>query len=186
MAGSLCPRNRFRRVSGGGDHQAEQLPLGITGARGGRLAGGQQHRQGLPVPVRPGRAQIVPRQGFPGCADGVEGAGLGAVAPLGALGPVQLDDGLVPLGQDRGQAVAVPAGALDRPGPQPAVLAGEVDQFLAAVGVGGHGDLGEDPAGACINHRGAAGMHVGVDPDDDLGDLLQTGHAFISFARRGT
>jgi ubiquinone/menaquinone biosynthesis C-methylase UbiE len=63
--------------------------------------------------------------------------------------------------------------------------AGHVDQLLISAGVGGHGDLGEDPAGAGIDRRGAVGMHVSVDSDDDLGNVLQTGHAFISFARRG-
>jgi hypothetical protein len=78
----------------------------------------------------------------------------------------------------------VSAGAFDRPGPQPAAVAGEVDQVLLAADAGGHGDPGEDSAGADLNDCGAVGMPMGADSDDDPGDLLQICHAFIFFACR--
>jgi hypothetical protein len=105
---------------------------------------------------------------------------------LSALGPVQLHHQLTAAGQQPGQPSAVPAGALDSPGPQPGMLAGEIHQGLVAVRGSWHRQLGQHAAGAGIDHRGAVRCHVGVDPDDDFSDVLQTGHAFISFARRGT
>ena len=65
------------------------------------------------------------------------------------------------------------------------MLVGEIHQGLVAARGGWHRQLGQHAAGAGINRRGAVAVHVGVDPDDDLGEILQTGHAFISFARRG-
>jgi hypothetical protein len=108
------------------------------------------------------------------------------VTPLRPLGAVQFDDNLAAPGQDPRQAVAVPAGAFDGPGPQPAVLAGEADQFLVPAGAGGHGDLGKDATGAGIDRRGAVGHYMCADPDDDLGDTGQTGHCVHLLCPEGT
>jgi hypothetical protein len=164
----------------GGDHQAEQLPLGIGAGLHGGAAGRQQHRQGLALPGRAGGAQLGPRQRFARGADGIERAGFGAVAPAGALGAVQLQHQLIPPGQQAGQPGAVPAGALDRPGRQPRVHISEVHQGLVTVRGGRYRQLAQHPTGAGIGHRRAMGLHMGIHADDDLDDLRQTSHAFIS------
>jgi len=107
------------------------------------------------------------------------------MAPAGTLGAVQLQHQLVSPGQQPGQPGTVPAGALDRPGPQHRMLAGEVHQGLVPVRGGLHRQLAQHPAGAGIDHRGTMGLHVGVHPDDDLDDLRQTSHAFISICPEG-
>jgi hypothetical protein len=183
--GQLVAAEPLPQALRGGDHQAEQLPLRIAASVHRRPAGGQQHRQGLPVPGRAGGAELGPRQRLTSGASGIQRVGLGAVTALSALGAVQLHHQLTAAGQHPGQPGAVPAGALDGPGPQPGMLVGEIHQGLVAIRGGWHRQLGQHAAGAGIDRRGAVTVHVGVDPDDDLGEILQTGHAFISFARRG-
>ena len=74
-----------------------------------------------------------------------------------AVGSVQLDDPFALVAEMADQAGAVAAGALDGPGPQPAVAIGEVDQGGVAVGVGVDGRLVELGAGACGDDSGATG-----------------------------
>jgi hypothetical protein len=143
-------------------------------------AGSQQHRQTLTLSAGARRAQFGPRQGFAGGADGIKRVRLCPVAPLGALGAVQLHHHLAAGGEQAGQPGAMPAGAFHRPDPQRRVLTGEVHQGLIALGRCRRGHLAKHPAGAGIDRRGAMGSHVGIDPDDDLSDLRQTNHAFIS------
>lgn len=68
------------------------------------------------------------------------------------------------------------AGALDRPYPQRRIVIGKVDQALVALVGGGHSQLIKHRAGAGIDHGPGMGLDVGVDADDDVDDLGQTGH----------
>src|SRR6478672_5420833 len=56
------------------------------------------------------------------------------------FGSVQLDDDLRGLQQLTAQAGAVPAGALDRPGPQHRIAVGELHELGIALGCGLDGD----------------------------------------------
>jgi hypothetical protein len=82
------------------------------------------------------------------------------------------------VGQVPGQTGAVTAGALDRPRPQRQVLVGELGQPLVALSGGLDGDLTEHRASVRIDRSRRVGVHVGVDPDDDIDEISQTGHAF--------
>jgi hypothetical protein len=42
---------------------------------------------------------------------------------------------------------------------------------------GGHGYLGDHRAGGGEDHGGGMGVLVGVDPDDELDEVCQHGHA---------
>lgn len=75
------------------------------------------------------------------------------MAALGALGSVEFDDEFLTAFEQSGQAGTVPAGALDRPHSQCAVLVGEVHQILVAIDSGRHGDLAENSAGAGGDRR---------------------------------
>ncbi|WZU35797.1 hypothetical protein Rruber_05310 (plasmid) [Rhodococcus ruber] len=101
------------------------------------------------------------------------------MAALGALGSVEFDDEFLTAFEQSGQAGTVPAGALDRPHSQCAVLVGEVHQILVAIDSGRHGDLAENSAGAGGDRRSGVGVDVGVDSDDDVDDVSQNGHAFL-------
>jgi hypothetical protein len=93
------------------------------------LAGGQQDPQGLAgiAGTRPG--VVGGGQGLACGAHGVQLVGLAATAP-GPPGPVNLDDQVPGAGESSGQARAVRAASLDRPGgPQTrCVLGGEIGQ----------------------------------------------------------
>lgn len=74
----------------------------------------------------------------------------------------------------------MPACPLNGPGSQGRVLVSEGDELLVAVGGRLYGELSEDASGAGVQGSGAVRVHMGVDTDDDVDDLRQTGHAFIS------
>jgi hypothetical protein len=78
-----------------------------------------------------------------------------------------------------GQAGAMAAGSLDRPGPQARMLVRELNECLAALAGRLDGDLGEDPAGPCVNRCGAVRRDVGVDTDHHVDDLRETIHALL-------
>ena len=80
----------------------------------------------------------------------------------------------------------MPAGAFNRPSPQHGVRACEVHEGLVALGGSLHRQLTQHPTGAGIDRRRAMGLHVGVNPDDDLDDLGQTSSCatVYSFCRR--
>ena len=84
----------------------------------------------------PGRGELGPGQGLSGGPDGTERVGLGAVAALGPLGPVELDDQL--LAEVAGETCPVATCASDGPGPQARVLIGEGHEL--GIAVGGHLD----------------------------------------------
>jgi len=114
----------------------------------------------------------------PGGAFGVDPIGLGPGSAGRADRAVELDDHFPVLGEVAGQAGAVAAGAFDRPGPQPAVAIGPSGQLCVAVGVRGHGHGVEQCAVSGGEQRGGVGVGVGVDPDDELDQFCQHGHAF--------
>ena len=118
-------------------------------------------------------------QGVAGGAFGVDRVGL-RPGPAGrADRAVQLDDQLAGIGQVPGQAGAVAAGALHRPGPQPRVLLGQGDQLGVAVGIGASPWPGPAPRRCGASTTAAVWVSlVGVDADDDLDQFCQHGHAF--------
>jgi hypothetical protein len=158
--------------------RGEQLLPGLGGRVDRGPAGSQQNRQRLALSTRAGRAEPGTRQRLTGGADRVERVGGGAVASCGPLRPVQLHHQFLTVGQVPGQTSTVTAGALDRPRPQREVLVGELGQPLVAVCGGLDSDLTEHRASACLDRSRRVGVHVGVDPDDDIDDIPQTGHAF--------
>jgi len=79
--------------------------------------------------------------------------------------------------QEAGQAGAVAAGAFDRPHPLTVVSVGEPEQLLVAGRGGRHGCLLEHRTGGRGHDRGGVGVFVGVDPDDELDQVCQHGHA---------
>ena len=79
--------------------------------------------------------------------------------------------------QEASEASAITAGAFDRPHPLTVVSVGQSQQLLVAGRDGRHGRLGDDPAADCLNDRGGVGVLVGVDPDDDIHEVCQHGHA---------
>jgi hypothetical protein len=99
------------------------------------------------------------------------------VAASGPLGPVQLHHLLGVSSQEAGQASTITAGALDRPHPLTVVSVGEPEQLLVAGRGGRHGHLLNECPGGRGHDRGGVGVFVGVDPDDELDDLCQHGHA---------
>jgi hypothetical protein len=60
------------------------------------------------------------------------------------------------------------------------VLVSQHCQRGISVRIGVDGGSVENGAGAGINQRCGVGVFVGVDADDDLGDVCQHGHAFFS------
>jgi hypothetical protein len=168
--------HRFR----GGDGHGQQLP----GRGGGGLNRGppcgQAHLQHRPPRAGLGLGQSGAGQCVAGGTVSVDRIGLGPGPARRPLGPVQLHDQFAGVSEMTGQAGAVAAGALHRPGPQPGVLLGQGAQLGIAIGICGHRHLGQHAAGACVDDRGGVGVFVGVDADDDLDQLCQHGHAFFS------
>jgi len=78
-----------------------------------------------------------------------------------------------------GQARAVAAGSLDRPGPQARLLVRELNQRLVARGSRLDGHLGQHPAGPGMNCRGAMGCHMSINADHHVDDLRETIHALL-------
>ncbi len=163
----------------GGDDEGEDLLLSDPRCLDRGAPGGQQHRERLALTCRPRRAEPGARERFARGPDGVERVGLRAVAAPGSLGAVQLDDELAAACQVAGQAGAVAAGSLDRPGPQTRVLARELNECLVSLGGRLDGDLGEHPAGPGASCRGAGRRDVGVDADHNVSDLRETVHALL-------
>jgi hypothetical protein len=122
--------------------------------------------------------QSGPGQSVAGGAFGIDGIGLRPRTASGADRAVELDDQLTQLLQVAGQPGAVAAGALDRPPTQASMLLGQCDQRGVAVLVGGHGDRGQHRAGVDRDQHRGVGIGVGVDPDDELDQFCQHGHAF--------
>jgi hypothetical protein len=79
--------------------------------------------------------------------------------------------------QEAGQAGAVAAGALDRPHPPAWLPTSQLQQLLVASWGGRDRHLLERRTGRGDDHGSGVGVLVGVDPDDELDDLCQHGHA---------
>jgi hypothetical protein len=98
------------------------------------------------------------------------------VAAGGPLGPVQPHLLGVAM-QEPGQASAVAAGAFHRPDPAAWLPAGQLQQLPVAGRGRRHGQLLNERPGRRDHDRRSVGVLVGVDPDDELDDLCQHGHA---------
>jgi hypothetical protein len=162
---------------GSGDDERVQLALGVAGGLDRRAARGQPHRQRRPTPGGTRLGELLAAQGLTSGPGGIQGIGLGAVAAGGPLGPVQLHHLLSVAMEEAGQASAVAASALDRPHPPTIVSVGEPQQLLVARWGCRHRCLGDHRPGGGGHDRGGVGLFVGVDPDDELDDLCQHGHA---------
>jgi hypothetical protein len=162
---------------GGGDHQGVQLPLGVGGGLDRGAACRQPHRQRRSLPGGSWLGELVTTQRLVGCPGGIDRVGLGAVAADGALGPVELDNLLMMSMQEPGQSGAVAAGALDRPHPLARLLVGQLEQLLVAGRGRRHRRLVDGGAGGGDHDRSGVGVLVGVDPDDEVHQLCQDGHA---------
>jgi hypothetical protein len=173
------------QLLGGGDDESEDLLLSDRRCLDRGAPGGEQHRECLPLTGRPRCADPGARERF-ARADGIQRVRLGAVAALGSFRPVQLDDELVDACEVAGEAGAVTAGSLDRPGPGVRMLVGELHQGLVTLSCRLHGDLGEHPAGSYVKRRGAVGRDVGFDADDHVNDprRRRSRWAWLSRARR--
>jgi hypothetical protein len=156
------------------------LALAGGGGLHGGAPGGKEHLQRRAVGAGLGLGQLGAGQCVAGGAFGVDRVGLGPGPPRGALGPIELDDHFVGVGEVPGQPGAVATGALHRPGAQAGVLLSQGEEFGVAVGVGGDRRAGQHGTGAGIDQRGGVCLTVGVDADDDLDQLCQHGHAFFS------
>src|SRR5690242_20434464 len=66
-----------------------------------------------------GTGEMLVRQRLAGCAAGVKPVGLRAVAPRRPLGPIDFDDPLTALEQERGHPGTEAASAFDRPAAAP-------------------------------------------------------------------
>jgi hypothetical protein len=100
----------------GGDDQGLELPgVGAGGHDGG--AGGVQDPQRLSVSPLARRGEVVAGEGFTASPDGVQHIALGAVAPRGPLGPVDLDHPLALVDQKPGQPGPIAARPFQRPDP---------------------------------------------------------------------
>ena len=129
------------------------------------------------MPAGTGLGELLTGQRFAGCPDGIDRVGLGAVTAGGALGPVQLHHLLGVGSKEAGQAGAVAAGALDRPHPLARLLVGQLEQLAVAGRGRRHRRLVDHGAGGRDHNRGGVGVLVGVDPDDEVHQLCQHGHA---------
>jgi hypothetical protein len=154
-----------------------QLTLGVGGGLDRGAAGRQPHRQRRPLARGAGLGEPVAAHGLAGRSGGVQGVGLGAMASGGSLGPVQLHHLLAMTLEEAGQTGAVAAGALDRPDPLARLSTGERKQLPVASRGGRHGHLLDHRAADCQDDRGSMGVLVGVDPDDELDEVCQHGHA---------
>jgi hypothetical protein len=83
------------------------------------VAGGEQDTDRFTVAAAAGLGQVLASERFSGSPGSIQLVALGPVASSWACWPVDLDDPLVVLQQERGKACAVAAGALDRPDPAP-------------------------------------------------------------------
>jgi hypothetical protein len=165
------------RLRGGDDHR-QQLPLRGGGSLDRGPPCGQAHLQRGPLGTGLGLSQPGASQRIASGALGVDRVGLGPGSSRGPLRAIEFDDQLISVGEMPGQAGAVAAGALHRPGAQAGVLLGQGNQLAVAVRVGGHGRSGQHGPVSCIKDRGGVCLTVGVDADDDLDQLCQHGHAF--------
>jgi hypothetical protein len=164
---------------GGGDHQGAQLPLrGGDRVHGAAPCGQQRGQRG---PLRPGlgRGQPNPGQGVAGGAFSVDHIGLGPAATGRSNRAVQLHDHFPGVGEVAGQSGAVAASTLDRPGPQPTVALGQLQQLGVAIGISCDRDRGQQRAGIDRDQRGGVSIGVGVDPDDELDQFCQHGHCVL-------
>jgi hypothetical protein len=118
-----------------------------------------------------GLGEPVAAQGLTGRPGGIQGVGLGAVVAGGPPGPIQFYDLLGVSSQEAGQASTIAAGALDRPYSPTVVSVGESQQLPVAGRGGRHGHLVDDRAADCLEDCGGVGVLVGVDPDDEIGDI---------------
>jgi hypothetical protein len=99
-------------------------------------AGDEQHPDRLAVTATARLGEVLARERFAGGAQRVELVGLGAVAPARSRWPLDLDDPLALLEQERGEPGAEAAAGLDRPDPAGGcVLAREAQQQLLPNGL---------------------------------------------------
>ena len=154
-----------------------ELALGVGGGLDGRAAGRQPHRQRGSWPGRPGLGELVTAQSLAGGPGRIQRVGLGAVAAGCSLGPVQLNNLLIVGMKEPGQPGAVATGALDRPDPLAWLLGGQGQQLLVAGRRGRHRRLVDHRTGGRGHDGEGVGVLVGVDPDDDIDNLCQHGHA---------
>jgi len=154
-----------------------QQALGVGGSLNRGAAGGQPHRQRRTVAGRSGLGELVAAQGLASCSGGIQRVRFGAAAAGGPLGPVQLHH-LLSLGlKEPGQAGAIAASALDRPHPPTSLSIGQPQQLLVAGWSRRHGGLIDHGAGGGPDDRRCVGVLVSVDPDDELDEVRQHGHA---------
>jgi hypothetical protein len=153
---------------GCGDHETEDLQLGIGGGVDRGAASGQQHGQCLAFASAAGTSQARSAHRLACGSDRVERVGLRPVAARGTLWAVQLDDDLRTRLQVSGQPGAVAAGPFDRPRPQRRVVVSELHELGIALGCRLDGDLRQDATGRGVQGRRGVGVDVGVDADDDI------------------
>ncbi len=146
-ANTAPPSSRPSRVIPPGASAAPQVRhfAASKPALGGGIDRGaasiQQHRQGLAFATAAGSPPPRSRHRLTSGTDRIERVGLRAVAARRPLRVVQLDDDLRGLQQVPAQASAVPAGPLDRPGPQGGVVVRELNK-LEGPDLGGQLVLG--------------------------------------------
>jgi hypothetical protein len=128
-------------------------------------------------PAARGWGELVAAQGLAGGPGGIQRIGLSAVAASCSLGPVQLHHPLGVSLQEPGQAGAVAAGAFNRPHTLTLMLVSQLEQLPVAGWGGWHRHLLDHRTGRGDDHRGGMGVLVGVDPDDELDEVCQHGHA---------
>jgi hypothetical protein len=162
--------------SGGDDERLEVVDRLRAGAD--RAASrDQQHADGFAVAAGRGLCEVFALERFAGGTDRVERVGLGAVAPGGALGAVDLDDPFALREQEHGQPGAEAAGRLDRPDSAAArVPACVAQQALVAEGVGRDRRLRGDHSRARRDRGGRVRVAVRVDADHVVRVLCEHAH----------
>ncbi len=112
------------------------LALRVGGGVNNEAAGGETHRERCSFAFSTRFALRRTTERFARRADSVEQIGLGAVAALGSLRPVEFDHQLAALGQEPGEPGALTVDAFDRPCPKPTASFSSIEEALATVRVG--------------------------------------------------
>jgi hypothetical protein len=114
------PAQLVPQLGWGGDDQGADLGQRPLAGLDRGAAGDEGHPRRFPRSAGLGPTRMGPffGQRLTGGADGVLGVGAFPAAARRPLGPLRLDDFLAGLAQRLGQARAVAAGSLDRPGPR--------------------------------------------------------------------
>jgi hypothetical protein len=176
LSGGQPLKSAAERVRSG-DHEGVQLPLGVGAGLDCGSARGQSRLERRAMAGGAGLGELFAAQGLTGRPGGVQRVGLGAVAAGSSLGSVQLDHLLGLSLQEPGQASTVAASAFDRPDPLARLLVGQCQQLAVAGRGRRHRCLGDHCPGGDGHHRSGVGLLVGVDPNDELDEVCQHGHA---------